>query len=586
MRDLDSQLQTLENAQLVRRADNDDAMYIFKHALTQETAYDSLLKSQRMDLHRRVAEAIEALWPERLERYAGVLAYHYANAGLEDKAFTYLVLAGNAASRDYAHQEALQFYDRALALAERLKNPALNGQVRAVYSNRGRVLEVKGNFAQALDNYHAMIAFGQQTGDVAMEADGLNHWLTTKGVIGEVPNAAQQYKRVLELAHQSGDPDLIARAQWNIGISLRFSEPDRASGYFQEALEIARSAGLRELAAYVLTDLIVALQLSGRWHLLQYALQALEEFRALDNKPMIANSLGTLAEAYFARGEIAKARACADEGLQISQAIENPWGIGYNEWALLFLDMNAGEFDKAFARADHVLSTLDTVRIPLFVGIIRLLLAQMYTELNQPRRAQEFAYAGDRDLVQFRSTVWNAWTVSVQARVSIRQGDLGQARALLGSLNQSAISENLWAGSMVTPVLLELALAEGRLGDPIDFCDNLLSSLQAAETESYAAESYFYRARIHLGRGHADRAASDLIRACEICERTEQRFLLWQVHHALAECSARRGELERARHSREQATRSLRTICGNISDPALRESFLHRPDVRSSLAGE
>ena len=92
--------------------------YIFKHDLTREAAYNGLLKKERRVFHRQVAEALERLFPERFEEQLGLLAHHWERAGDADKATEYLLRAGDQARLAYAHEEAIDYYQRALVLLE------------------------------------------------------------------------------------------------------------------------------------------------------------------------------------------------------------------------------------------------------------------------------------------------------------------------------------------------------------------------------------------------------------------------------------------------------------------------------------
>ncbi len=92
--------------------------YIFKHALTQEVAYNSLLKKRRKELHGKIGAAIETLYPERLEEFYEMLAYHYARSDDTDKAIQYLRLSGDKAARSYSHWEAVHFYKSAVGLLD------------------------------------------------------------------------------------------------------------------------------------------------------------------------------------------------------------------------------------------------------------------------------------------------------------------------------------------------------------------------------------------------------------------------------------------------------------------------------------
>lgn len=91
--------------------------YLFRHALVQEAAYASLLKQDRRALHKAAAEAILAQHPDRERELASVLAMHFENAGENDRAAEYLVMAGDHALERFANREGVAFYARATALA-------------------------------------------------------------------------------------------------------------------------------------------------------------------------------------------------------------------------------------------------------------------------------------------------------------------------------------------------------------------------------------------------------------------------------------------------------------------------------------
>ena len=93
--------------------------YIFKHALIQEVAYNSLLQKRRREIHEKIGMAIEQISRNRLEEFYEMLAYHYLKASNHMKAYQYLVQAGDAAARLYAYAESRLHYAMALeALAE------------------------------------------------------------------------------------------------------------------------------------------------------------------------------------------------------------------------------------------------------------------------------------------------------------------------------------------------------------------------------------------------------------------------------------------------------------------------------------
>ena len=113
--ELDAHLHRLTAAELIREKQKKPELeYIFKHALVQESTYESILLKKRHELHGRVASAIETLFSDRLEEFSSVLAYHYARAELWEKAQEYLFKAGDQAGRIAADAEALSHYHQAL----------------------------------------------------------------------------------------------------------------------------------------------------------------------------------------------------------------------------------------------------------------------------------------------------------------------------------------------------------------------------------------------------------------------------------------------------------------------------------------
>src|SRR5262249_17793515 len=102
--------------------------YVFKHALTHDVAYGSLLAPRRRKLHERTAHAIEALHRNRPEDHYQELARHYRASGNTEKAVEYLGLAGQQAVQRSAHSEAVAHFTEALSLLSVLPESAQRTQ--------------------------------------------------------------------------------------------------------------------------------------------------------------------------------------------------------------------------------------------------------------------------------------------------------------------------------------------------------------------------------------------------------------------------------------------------------------------------
>ena len=135
--------------------------YLFRHALAQEAAYESLLPPKRRDLHLKVAHSIEKIFKESLHEFYGMLAYHYSRAEDQEKTEEFLIKAGEEALRSGASDEALHYYEDALRLYLKKRGPdadpekvaLLQKNIALALYNKGRFEEAIGYFAKALQYY-------------------------------------------------------------------------------------------------------------------------------------------------------------------------------------------------------------------------------------------------------------------------------------------------------------------------------------------------------------------------------------------------------------------------------------------------
>jgi predicted ATPase len=134
-----------------------DAVYTFKHALVQEAAYGTLLRTARQQLHGRIAEALEAHFPELVDSQPELFARHYTEAGLVEKSVAYWGKAGHrSAARSAMAEAAAQFHKGLDQLALLPDTPERQRQELEFYSALGAVLTaVKGQAAPDTGNAYA-----------------------------------------------------------------------------------------------------------------------------------------------------------------------------------------------------------------------------------------------------------------------------------------------------------------------------------------------------------------------------------------------------------------------------------------------
>ncbi len=162
--DLDVHLSQLQRVDLVReKARLPELEYIFKHSLTREAAYSTLLHERRKEIHRKVGEALEGSYSDRAEEIFGLLAHHFEAAEDHEKALAYLIEVGDKTRLEDAHIEAADYYQRALNILETLGNDSL---ARATWLKLGLVYQTDFEFDAAHRAYEAAFALEQRFKDV------------------------------------------------------------------------------------------------------------------------------------------------------------------------------------------------------------------------------------------------------------------------------------------------------------------------------------------------------------------------------------------------------------------------------------
>ena len=143
-------------------------MYTFKHALTHEVTYDTLLGDRKKVLHRTVLEAMERLYPTRLTEYAEILAHHAITGEVWDRAVEYLREAGNKAYTRGALAEAAALCEKALDIGNRLPpNPENNRRRIDVMLDLHAPLIMSGQFQRLVPIMEEAEALARELSDAS-----------------------------------------------------------------------------------------------------------------------------------------------------------------------------------------------------------------------------------------------------------------------------------------------------------------------------------------------------------------------------------------------------------------------------------
>src|SRR5215472_7710259 len=281
-------LDTLTHAELIHETRVfPELEYIFKHAVTQEVAYQSLLAQRRKHLHGAIGRAIEDLYADRLEEHAPILAYHYARSERQDKAIGYALLAGDQAARLYANAEATAYYEQALTMVTALPPSA-----------QAHCFEI----------------------DAALR-------LATVGMTRQdIERDRRNVERARDLAEQLQDERRLAQTFYWLG-RLQYVLGDSAAAieYAGQSLEIADRLGDEALAAPPVNLMARAHHWSDFTKGCHLIARSVEQMSRLGNKVEEATASGVAAMLFAPTGEFDRALAYANRGIALAQEIKNPF---------------------------------------------------------------------------------------------------------------------------------------------------------------------------------------------------------------------------------------------------------------------
>jgi predicted ATPase/class 3 adenylate cyclase len=193
--------------------------YTFKHALTHEVAYGSLLQERRRMLHARIVEALEALARDRLDEQVERLAQHALRGEVWEKALAYGRQAGDKALTRSAYREAVVCYEQALIALEHVPDSrAATEQAIDLQLGSHAAFAALGEApGRLLDRLHRAETLAQTLGDQLRLGRLYNSMSMTFWLAGDVEHAIVSCQRTLAVAATLGHVGLQARAHYNLG---------------------------------------------------------------------------------------------------------------------------------------------------------------------------------------------------------------------------------------------------------------------------------------------------------------------------------------------------------------------------------
>lgn len=582
--ELDDHLNILQRVELIQEvARRPEVEYVFRHELTRDAAYKTILRRQRRKFHREVGEALEELYPNRLEEFASRLAHHFERAGDDEKSLRYARMAGDAAARLFANVEAIEHYSKAIELAKKLDSPLED--LREIYLRRGRVYEHNGEFEAALAGYEELEALGESARDRHLVLAAL----IPQATIYSIPTAEMDHERgqpiaerALGLAEEIDDPSGQSKSLWNLMLLAHFmGEKEKAFEFGRRALSIAQEQGLEEELAYAAHDLAQVHRGQGSIErALELQQQAAAIWREMGNLPMLADSLTGTAFALLDHGEHQRAKEKAEEAAAVSASIENYWGMGYSSTILGLIYLETGHVTEAIRTLQQAEEIGERGN---FIGarvIVPGVLAWIYSAFGQPERGFPLLDRAEQaaegvEMYQSRVLAGRSW-------VFLKMGDIEQAKALMDRAQEWLDVDygDVFFGPLMVFFNVDVMLGSGRTKEALEKAERNLKAMQGSGRHLVRPDLLIQIARAQRRLGQMERGAQSLQEALQVAERIGSKRAMLHALPPLIELALERHDEAEFQRLARKGDELVQYLAENIEDDALRLAFFERPETR------
>jgi class 3 adenylate cyclase/predicted ATPase len=371
--------------------------YIFKHALTQEVAYNSLLIERRKVLHERTAQAIEEVYRYKLDDHYSELAHHYSRSGNTQKAIDYLRLAGQQAVQRSANTEAITHLTTALELLKTLPDtPERAQQELALHIALGGPLRTtKGYSAPEVEKtYSRARELCQQVGEPAQLFSVLRGLFGVYMARGPLSTGRELAEQLLRIAQREQETSLLLQAHHAMGMALTaLGEYTLARAHLEQGITLYEPRQHHSVALLFGLDPGIDSRswlAEALWYL-GYPNQALERLQEaltlasdLPHRFNFAAALFHAAKLHRLRREDQQTRKWSEAAIAIATEHGFPLFLGWSKchygWALV----EQGQEEEGIAQMRQGSAIFETTGSQVYRS--NLILAETYGKVGQPEQ--------------------------------------------------------------------------------------------------------------------------------------------------------------------------------------------------------
>jgi DNA-binding CsgD family transcriptional regulator len=573
--DLMAMLKQLIAAQLMVEETADH--FAFRHALTREAIYTTLLLRERQTLHRQVAEATERLYAASIHSHLADLSYHYYTAGEWEKALHYSQKAGEQARRLYSQREAIVYYSRALVAARHLST----GVETELLSARGYAYRILGDYRSALDDFEQARKIAQEQQDGKAEWRSLND-LGTFWTGRNYQRTGEFFRQAEELARKLNDPKLIALSLNNIGNWFYVNgQTAQSLKCHRQALEYFEGEQDEQSMAQTRAQLGMANLFHGdQIGAYEEYRHAIQLFRKLDDKHgLIPALIGACHTSYDETDFIPpqspmESLQLALEALKLARQVGWASNEAFAEWDIALGLAQCGLFGDALAHANAMFRIATEIEDPQRISGAYYALGYSYLLMLQGDLAIQNLELGLTVAKEFGSSWMIGNSTTELASAYLLNNDLVRARTLLNSVLQRETEHYTRAERRMLWAKGNLFLAENKPAEALQIADHLLASKRSSQKTQPIPALLKLKGDALFALKQFKKAERSLEGAKQGAEGREALPLLWQIHSQLGWLHKAQKDSERSEQEFTSARQIIHQLAANISEETLRTDFM------------
>jgi tetratricopeptide (TPR) repeat protein len=592
---LDQQLLRLQTMGMIEVAEQPveqaaGQVYMFRHALTQEAAYNTILLRERKRIHGRIGQVIKRLFSERQEEFAPRLAYHFDQAGDHTQAISYYRMAAERAARYYANREAIAHYTSAITIAQEthLKDPALV----ELYRGRGLVQERLGDFEYARADLERALELAQVAGDAHTEwrclLDLGKLWSSR-----DYNQTGDYFRKALELAREMDDPAALARSLNRLGNwYVNSVQPQEGIRLHREALALFEWMDDKPGLAATLDLLGMACQIDGDIVVgANYYKQAIALFRELDDRPGLAASLATLGvsgmnfdtQTLVPAADLTESLYFNNEGLQLAREIGWRAGESFALWIRGEAYGVLGDFEHALASAREALQIAVDIDHHQWMAGSHTTLGHLYLELLAPDKARDHLEQALELAKKVRSGYFTHLATGSLAKCLIMLGEHEEAKTYLDRLvpmdapNSTIGQRHCWLARA------QLFLAQDNPAEALRIIDDLIDTAANLSPGVVITSLWKWRGDSLLALGQTQEAEAVLQAAAENARDSRERTMLWPIQQSLCRLYLATDRPQLADRDFAAAQSVIDALAATIPEQDLKENFRQKASFFGKL---